>query len=348
MMEANYWDEFEYSKLKLLLNIDKVNNIIDVANGKKKIDKSFPISVEMHLTDVCNLKCSWCTDKELRNNKATMSVETVENLFREFGEHGTGVTLEGGGEPALHPDFKTIVDIGDKMGIDMGLITNGTVDISECVHRLKWVRVSLDSSNQDEYKAEKGVDAFDRVLGNLEKMMSMRNPEKTFIGIGYVLTKRNQSNLELLIDKLDEIGIDYIYIRPVEEAPEIAPGVEEMLDLRKKMANITAGKRIKYMLTIADRVIDKNNGLPCVAHSLTSIIHANGDVSLCEKRRNDNTILGNVNSSSFQEIWESAHREQMTQKLLNAECQQGCSACRITGFNMIFDNLNKLNTKKFI
>ena len=29
MMESNYWDEFEYSKLKLLLNIDKVNSISD-------------------------------------------------------------------------------------------------------------------------------------------------------------------------------------------------------------------------------------------------------------------------------------------------------------------------------
>lgn len=50
----------------------------------------------------------------------------------------------------------------------------------------------------------------------------------------------------------------------------------------------------------------------------------------------------------FCEIWESTYREQYTQRLLSAECQQGCSACRITGFNMMFDSLNKLNTKHFI
>ena len=44
----------------------------------------------------------------------------------------------------------------------------------------------------------------------------------------------------------------------------------------------------------------------------------------------------------------SPYREQVTQRLLNAECQQGCSACRITGFNMLFDSLSKLNTKHFI
>lgn len=348
MMESNYWDEFEYSKLKLLLNIDKVNSIMGVFNGKKMSDKEFPISVELHLTDMCNLNCHWCTDKELRKNKATLPLETIKKLFEEFAEYHTGVTLEGGGEPTLHPQFKEIIDAGSDSGLDLGLITNGTIDISDCVHKLKWIRVSLDSSNEKEYEDEKGVNAFQKVLDNLEKMTAVRNPQKTFIGVGYVLTTRNQCNLGGLLERLDEIGIDYLYIRPVEEAQDITPTIEEMLDLRKQLVELTKDKRIKYMLTIADRVVDKNNNLPCIAHSLTSIIHANGDVSLCEKRRNESIVFGNINETGFKQIWESPYREQVTQRLLNAECQQGCSACRITGFNMLFDSLSKLNTKHFI
>ena len=176
----------------------------------------------------------------------------------------------------------------------------------------------------------------------------MRNPQKTFIGVGYVLTTRNQSDLEGLIKRLDEIGVDYLYLRPVEEAPEIVPTVDELLDLRKKLVELTRNTRIKYMLAIADRVVDKNNNLPCIAHSLTSIIHANGEVSLCEKRRNENIILGSVRNDTFQNIWDSTYHEQITQKLLNPECQKGCSACRITGFNMMFNSISKLNTKHFI
>ena len=55
MAYINYWDEFEYSKLKLLLNKEKVESILDVKNGIKKLDDRFPISVELHLTDRCNL-----------------------------------------------------------------------------------------------------------------------------------------------------------------------------------------------------------------------------------------------------------------------------------------------------
>lgn len=160
MHDRNYWDELEYSKLKLLLNKEKVDSIIDVAMGKKLLDEKFPISVELHLTDQCNLNCEWCTDRELRKNMATLPVESIEKIFQEFSMHKTGVTLEGGGEPTLHPDFREIVDMGYKYSLDMGLITNGIVDISDCIHKLKWIRVSLDSSNEKEYEKEKGANYF--------------------------------------------------------------------------------------------------------------------------------------------------------------------------------------------
>lgn len=344
----NYWDEFEYSKLKLLLNNEKVNSILDVRNGIKKMDERFPLSVELHLTDVCNLKCEWCTDKELRKNGAVMDLQVVRRLFREFWRHGTGVTLEGGGEPTMHPEFQRVAEIGQSNSLDMGLITNGTVDISESISMMRWARISLDSSTREEYRQEKGVDCFDRVLTNLEKMSAARDPEQTFLGVGYVLTTRNQSSLIELVKHLDRIGVDYIYLRPVEEAEDITPSLESLLDLRKKLAELTAGTRIKYMLAISDRIVDKNAGLPCIAHSLTSVIHANGEVALCEKRREDGIILGNVYDSSFEDIWVSPYREQVSQKLLRPECQSGCSACRVTGFNMIFEQLERVHSKHFI
>lgn len=348
MDNINYWDEFEYSKLKLIINNEKVDSILKVRNRQKIVDDFFPISVELHLTDHCNLQCEWCTDKELRKNKATLDLKVIEKLFCELGRSGTGVTLEGGGEPTLHPCFREVVEVGKKFHIDMGLISNGIIDISDYVKEFKWIRISLDSSTKAEYRREKGVDCFERVLENLGKMSSARDPEKTFIGVGYVLTTRNKDHLMELVKRLDDIGIDYIYLRPVEEAKEITPSLESLLDLRRQLAKLTENTRIKYMLTMNDRVVDKNAGMPCVAHSLTSIIHANGDVALCEKRREDSIILGNLYENSFKEIWLSSCRRQASQKLLQAECQEGCGPCRMTGFNKIFEQLEKVHSKHFI
>lgn len=344
----NYWDEFEYNKLKLLCHREKVQSILDVRNGIKIYDNLPPISVEMHLTNNCNLNCPWCTDKNLKGDGATLDVERVKALFRYFGQCRTGITLEGGGEPTVHPQFREIVEYGNKNNVDLGLITNGTVDISDYINNFKWVRVSLDSSCKEDYIIEKGKDLFDRVISNLEKYSQNRDNRFCFLGVGYVITTRNIKNIEDVVLKLNSIGVDYIYFRPVEEAPEITPTRDALYDLKKKLLNIVEGKRIKIMFTINDRLVYDNANLPCIAHSLTSIIHANGDVFCCEKRRHDEICYGNINSESFENIWCSDIKKQATTKLLNKNCQEGCSVCRITAFNTIFNNLSILNTKRFI
>ncbi len=344
----NYWDPFEYDKLKLLCHREKVQSIMEVQSGIKRLDNIPPISVEVHLTDNCNLCCPWCTDRDLHGNGAALELDKVKELMRYFGQVGSGVTLEGGGEPTIHPNFKEIVAYGEECDVDMGLITNGTVDISELINKFKWVRISLDSSNREEYKVEKGKDMFDRVLTNLSKYKEIRNPKTSFLGIGYVLTTRNYRDIEQMVCTLDDLGVDYIYMRPVEEAPDITPTRDELYDLRKRLLKITENRRIKFMLTINDRLEYDNAGLPCVAHSLTSIIHANGDVVCCEKRRHDYIVYGNVYTSSFKEIWMSDVRRETTKKLLECKNQNGCSVCRITPFNKILANLQNINSKKFI
>lgn len=344
----NYWSEFEYNKLKLLLHEKKMKSIFDVLDKKKECDERFPISIELHLTNCCNLNCPWCTDRILRANRATLDTNIVKSVIRELNRFQVGITLEGGGEPTLHKDFTEIVRYGNELGTDMGLITNGTIDISEVVHMLKWIRISLDSSTKEEYIKEKGYDQFDRVLNNLKKMCALRDMEKTYVGVGYVLTKSNYGELEKLVNRLDAIGVDYIYFRPVEEDDELMPSIEELYDLKKELVHWTQEKRIKYSFHIADRIVKKNAGLCCVAHSLTSIIHADGNVTMCEKRRDEEIHYGNVYENSFENIWNSNMRKEMTQKLLQPENQSGCSVCRITAFNQIIDDLRRLNTKNFI
>ena len=344
----NYWDPFEYDKLKLLCHREKVQSIMEIQSGIKRYDNLPPISVEMHLTDNCNLCCPWCTDRDLHGNGATLPLEKTYDLLRYFGRAGTGVTLEGGGEPTVHPRFHDIVSYGYENNVDMGLISNGTVDISQSINKLKWVRISLDSSNREEYCVEKGKDFFDRVMDNLAKYQKIRDNRKCFLGIGYVLTKRNYHDIEEMVNKLNALGVDYIYFRPVEEAPDIVPTRDELYDLRKRLLSITENMRIKFMLVINDRPEYDNANLPCVAHTLTSIIHANGDVVCCEKRRHDHIIYGNVCDMSFEKIWNSSIKKETTKKLLDANCQKGCSVCRITPFNKIFFNLSEIHTRRFI
>lgn len=344
----NYWSEFEYNKLKLLLNYRKVCSIIDVLNEKKDYDEIPPISVELHLTNKCNLKCAWCTDKDLRRESVSLELNTIEKLFMYFSRHSIGVTIEGGGEPTTHPNFQQIVELGSQMGIHMGLISNGVIDCSALAYKFRWIRISVDASSHGEYVREKGVDCFDRMLKNLEMISKARNNMETHLGVGYVITRGNIDGISLFLQRLNAMHVDYVYLRPVEEAPDAVPSLEQMLRLKAEIIEVSEGLRIKTLLNIGDRLIVDNDRLPCVAHSLTCIIQANGDVVMCEKRRQNPIVLGNVRETDFEEIWKCERRAIITRELLNPAMQAGCRECRITSFNRVFCDLNRIHTKNFI
>ena len=347
-MNSNHWSEFEYSKHKLLLHGNKMAQIYAVLKGEREYDFYPPISIDLHLTNLCNLNCEWCTDKSLKVLKVSNKKSNILKLFQYCASNGVGITIEGGGEPSLHPDFYEIVRHGSNMGLSMGLISNGVLDFSDIVCNFNWIRISIDASTREQYKVEKGRDLFNKVLDNLRKFNERRSPEKTHLGVGYVLTTRNISHiLELIID-MDKNGIDYIYIRPVEEAIDITPSVDELLELKAKIIKISAQLRLKPMLVIHDRYIINNDQLPCVAHSLSTVIRASGEVMLCEKRRHDPIVLGNISESSFEDIWLSEKRRSVTKRLLSPKEQDGCNVCRVTSFNQIFCKTNVIHTKHFI
>ena len=346
-MIENYWSEFEYSKYKLLLNYSKIKSIRDKLAGDTFLITP-PISVELHLTDICNLNCEWCTDINLRENKSTLEKNTIFAFFEYCALNKVGVTLEGGGEPTLHKKFYEIVSYGADLGLDMGLITNGIRDISDLAHYFKWIRISLDSSTPKQYLHEKGKDNFDKVMNNIESISSMRDSSKTHVGVGYVVTKRNIRNIDKLIPILDNLNVDYVYIRPVEESLQLTPDVRNLNKLNNFLEEYCRNNRIKFILSVENRMVKKNNNLPCVGHSLTSLVQANGDVVLCEKRRHDKIVLGNINKSNYRDIWSSSKHHSVSNKLLNKEQQIGCEVCRITPFNELFVNIDNLNTKSFI
>ena len=216
------------------------------------------------------------------------------------------------------------------------------------VNLFKWVRVSLDASNAEEYLVEKGRNYFNKVMSNIRAMSEQK--ENTLLGVGYVVSRRNYKNVPSLIDKLIEMGVDYFQIRHVEESPRLDMNKNQIDALRLSLEEyMKSNSPIKVYSNISPRYGEKNNkNLPCSAHSLNSIIHANGDVFLCEKRRHDSVNIGNINEQDFKEIWGSNKRISASKKFMNPESQIGCEVCRMTKFNELFYDLSNTKTINFI
>jgi radical SAM protein with 4Fe4S-binding SPASM domain len=330
---------------KLYLHPWKVKALLALAD--EEVDPTYPISVELSLTNRCNLKCIWCSDGDLRKRQGLQSTLNEANLWRLFDDlkaGGTaGVVLEGGGEPTLHPGFDRIVERLREVGLAVGLITNGLNKLSpQTLRCLEWIRVSLDASTPEEFHALKGYDGFEQVLSNVYHFAA----HCPTVGIGYVVANCNTYDMETLVLRFRRYGVSYIQFRPVVDCPELAPEID--LSYLKRYQNPTFSVILDGM---RENVLASNAGLPCKAHSLTSVISADGSVYLCGRLNIYPWLspLGNIQEVTFKEIWQGEERRRQARQVLEGSfCETYCPQCRLAKFNKLFDRLEGTRSPHFI
>lgn len=329
---------------KIFLHPSKMQHLLEW----EKKDMSYPISVEMTLTNVCNLQCVYCSDNELRTRQgrnSELSLVVLKKLFDDLAAGGTkGVVLEGGGEPSLYTGFADVVTYAKEKGLALGLITNGTVRLEDnLLKEFEWIRVSLDASTAEEYLELKGVDCFEKVISNIAHYA--RHCQT--VGIGYVVTNKNISQIEPLVMRLRELDASYIQLRPVVDNDDLYPaGVD--LSFLKFYQNAHFGVIVDGMKENAG---SGNNGLPCTANSITGIISGDGSVYLCGRLNIYDWLqpIGNINCQSFREIWLGEERLKQMQMVKSSDfCKQNCPQCRISKFNQLIERLKNTQSKSFI
>lgn len=130
-------------------------------------------------TNFCNLNCPFCSCAE-RDKEQQMTANQIYDIMVDAKNCGCeAVTITGGGEPLLHPNINGIIHDIHMLGIDSGLVTNGTVMsklTSESLSKITWIRISSGDHRgfSDEYaktiddavKRGRNVDwAFSHVVG---------------------------------------------------------------------------------------------------------------------------------------------------------------------------------------
>jgi len=339
-------DVAEVSLAKLLLFPDKL-----AALQAPGADPVFPVSVELSLTSQCPQRCLWCSDRALRaRSPDRLSLALLERLFEDLARGGTqGVTLEGGGEPTMSPLFPAAARAARARGLAVGLITNGLnlfrpgLALSD-YRDFEWIRVSLDATGPETYQALKGTDGFGTVLANLARLAALR-PALT-LGAGYVLTNRNDQPEALagLAETLRNLGLDYLQVRPVVDHPALASRRD--LGFLRTIGNFSVN-----LAALADNAVSGNGNLPCLAHSLSSVIGADGLVWLCGRLNASPAArpLGDLARAGFAEIWAGEERRRQADLAASAEfCQTHCPPCRLTKYNRLLHGLARLRTRHFI
>lgn len=105
-----------------------------------------PVHAQIIPTNACNLACAFCSCAN-EDRSLSMTPQQLVEVMATLSSFGTrSITITGGGEPLLHPNFDIITRMLSISQIKAGLVTNGLLlnpKIACVLRDLTWCRISF-------------------------------------------------------------------------------------------------------------------------------------------------------------------------------------------------------------
>jgi radical SAM protein with 4Fe4S-binding SPASM domain len=312
-----------------------------------------PLYVKLKVFYGCNLKCEMCN--HWRGTRETpVTADRFKEIIAELGEMGTKKIHISGGEPLLRPQIPEFVELASSLNIKVTMTTNGTlVDKSKAKRLveggLRGVNISIDSPNHKMHEKIRGVEgAFKATIKAVRLFQRYKHKGKLSIRINTVVSRTNYQTLESLPDLAHELGADGINLIPVDDHcgeilsmrkrdiqifnEEIGPRIaeralaqglivsdEEAFPFGRTESEVRLGRAGRYALGYYDNH-------PCYAPWTHSLIDFNGNVYVCCMTRERIPPLGNINTQSFKQIWESLPYQRIRVKM-HPPALNACRRC---------------------
>src|SRR5215469_7766972 len=191
-----------------------------------------PVCLYLETTNRCNLLCTTCprTYEELEP-PADMSFELFVSIVDQVPGLARAV-LHGVGEPMLVKDLPKMVRYLKDRGVYVLFNTNGTV-LGERNGRaliaaeLDELRVSLDASNRESFKAIRGRDYFGRIVRNVRAFRELQEREahtKPQVSVWLTGLRETVAELPAFVKVAAESGIKEVYLQRLVFFAEAAIG----------------------------------------------------------------------------------------------------------------------------
>ena len=197
-----------YSDLKAAWHTDKIEAL-------REGHQIVPAQVQIILSDLCNQDCHFCAyrmsggfsteqfgEGDNRNPNRKIPASKAREILDDCHSLGVkAIQFTGGGEPTVHPDHLRLFEYAQDLGLETSLVTNGVIfrqGWENILPRMKWVRVSIDAGNADEYAKVRNVkpEFYEKALANVAALADEIKKQGTdcYLGVGYVITRENWAN----------------------------------------------------------------------------------------------------------------------------------------------------------
>lgn len=273
-----------------------------------------PATVQLHLTDLCNLACRYCyyygPDTNHRpTGKNHLPYDMFENVIRDCRDlQVDAITLSGQGDPTLHSRFYDMLKYLER-SFTVNIYSNGTFPIERCrdILRADRIVINLGEADRESYKALQGRDLFVKVIKNIRELARLKpqiNPNFC-IEVVFIETRLNTESSIRTESLVRKLGANVVRRKVAEEFEHSHHIMIEDQEEKK--------------------VVSTGEWPPCFHGYFYSAIRLNGDVNVCCFMQR--VTIGNVFKSSFKDIWESDEYSRARQSALTGDPFRNFNEC---------------------
>lgn len=267
--------------------------------------KRIPLATTIHITNRCNLRCTYCydnIDNRFEKPPKDYTTEELKDLIDQLYRLGTRWISLLGGEPLIRKDIGEIVKYIKKKGILCELATNATL----LKHKMEEIKdvdsicISIDGDEESNDKV-RGKGTYKKIVESLKIVKDYNIP----VRLHAVLSKSNQNSLEGLSKLAKEnnvtFGFSQAIVHDYNKDKEFDLSDEEKRKFWKKLkkmkeeghpiynSDFVLNKIINWPMEY-DKVIKNKSGwpkklrykyFPCVMGKRYCYIDSEGVVYLC-------------------------------------------------------------------
>ncbi len=278
------------------------------------------LRIGLETTNRCNLNCLHCV-REKGLPVADLSVDILNNLIKEIKDFGLTLVSLTGGEPTMHPQFDSIIDILAKEDLSYTLVSNGWnfqkiypvfLKNKKTVPRV--INFSLDGAQEKTHDKMRGKGSYRKVMQAIAICRAKRIPFSTQM----VVCEFNENEMEqmcLLASKIgcSSLGFAYPFLTPNLVKDDLIKGPDHRKHFLKEVMRLSSAFRLPIFTSAQlGTVTDKNNYLFECFHLMGNSINIDcrGNLTFCcnlstyaGSSGDKSDIIGSLEKESFSSLY---------------------------------------------
>lgn len=253
--------------------------------------------VNIETTNICNAKCIMCPTKDMKRPKGIMKEELLKKILIQLPSDMCEVCLSLFGEPLLSKNLPKMLYLARCLlspSVKLMFFTNGSLlqnEVNNAIYKyLDEIVISFQGYGKESYEKNTMLD----YLTSYNAITSFLKDKPGALKASVVMLDMNYTNEEK--DKFRKLFAHYGKISPARNWDKFQTGID--------------GSKIQ-----------------CGRPNSLNILY-DGRVVLCCRDFDATVVLGNLNYSTIQEVWDSPKYKEIRQSFANGnKTEEICRSC---------------------